>query len=113
MTFARPGADVELLLQQTRGGRPGEVAGGAAGRAGRPSSGTAAAAQEFEAMFLAQMLQPIFKGIETDAMFGGGPGEDAYKGLLVQEYGKAIARSGGVGIADAVQAEILKLQETG
>jgi len=32
--------------------------------------------------------------------------------MMVQEYGKAIARSGGVGIADAVQREILRLQES-
>ena len=31
--------------------------------------------------------------------------------MMVQEYGKAIARSGGIGIADSVQREILKMQE--
>jgi len=31
--------------------------------------------------------------------------------MLFQEYGAVIARSGGVGIGDLVQREILKLQE--
>ena len=69
------------------------------------------AAEEFEAVFLSQMLAPMFEGLETDELFGGGPGEDIYRSILVEEYGKAIARSGGVGIADAVQREILRLQE--
>ncbi len=69
-------------------------------------------AEEFEALFLAQMLAPIFEQLGTDPLFGGGPGEEVYRSMMVQEYGKAIARSGGVGIADAVQREILRLQES-
>ncbi len=69
------------------------------------------AAEEFEAVFISQMLAPMFEGLETDELFGGGPGEDIYRSILVEEYGKAIARSGGIGIADAVQREILRLQE--
>jgi Rod binding domain-containing protein len=70
-----------------------------------------AAAEEFEAVFLAQMLSHMFSGIKTDKAFGGGPGEDAYRAMMVQEYGKAMSSSGGVGIADAVMREIIQLQE--
>jgi len=68
-------------------------------------------AQEFEAMFLSEMLSPVFESADTDGLFGGGEGEKIFRSLMVQEYGKAIAQSGGVGIADAVQREILKMQE--
>ena len=68
-------------------------------------------AEEFEAVFLSQMLEPMFKGIETDGMFGGGSSEKIYQSVMLQEYGKALARAGGVGIADAVEREILRLQE--
>jgi Rod binding domain-containing protein len=71
-----------------------------------------AAAEEFEAVFLAEMLSPIFDGLESGGLFGGGPGEGIYRSLMVREYAAAIARSDGIGIADAVQREILKLQET-
>ncbi|GAB4371099.1 MAG: rod-binding protein [Kiloniellaceae bacterium] len=68
-------------------------------------------AQEFEALFLSEMLSPVFESVDTDGLFGGGRGEEIYRSMMVQEYGKAIARAGGVGIADTVQREILKMQE--
>ena len=58
-----------------------------------------------------EMLAPVFKDMETEGLFGGGSGEEIYRSMMVQEYGKAIARAGGIGIADSVQAEILKMQE--
>jgi Rod binding domain-containing protein len=69
------------------------------------------AAVEFEAMFLSQMLGHMFEGIKTDGPFGGGHAERMYRSLLVDEYGKAVARTGGVGIADQVMTEILRHQE--
>ncbi len=71
------------------------------------------AAEDFEAVYLSQMLTPIFDGLETEGPFGGGSSEKIYRSLMVQEYGKSIAKSGGIGISDAVQREILKLQEVG
>ncbi len=71
------------------------------------------AAEEFEAFFLSQMLSHMFAGIEPDSKFGGGHGETVFRSLLVDEYGKAIAQSGGIGIADAVAREMIKLQEGG
>ena len=69
-------------------------------------------AREFEAMFVSAMLQPVFAGVKTgDGFFGGGHGEDAFNAMLVDEYGKSIAKRGGLGIADMVKREILKMQE--
>jgi Rod binding domain-containing protein len=70
-----------------------------------------AAAEDFEAFFLSQVFEQMFAGVEPDPMFGGGEGESVFRSLMLQEYGKAVARTGGIGIADAVQKEILKLQE--
>lgn len=69
------------------------------------------AAEAFEAFFLSQMVGHMFAGVESDPMFGGGPGEKVYRSMLFREYGAAIARSGGIGISDLVQKEILRLQE--
>lgn len=69
-----------------------------------------AAAEEYEALFLSQMMAPMFENLGGH-LFGGGPGEAVYRSMMVEQYGKSIARSGGIGIADAVEREILKLQE--
>lgn len=68
-------------------------------------------AEDFEAFFLAQMFEHMFSGVEPDAMFGGGEGEDVFRSMMFQEYGKAVAKQGGIGVSDLVQKEILKLQE--
>ena len=68
-------------------------------------------AEAFEAVFISQMMAPMFQGLETDELFGGGPGEDIYRSVLIEEYGKSIARAGGIGLSDAIQREILRLQE--
>jgi len=68
-------------------------------------------AQDFEAFFLGQMLQPMFADIKAEDPFGGGPGEDMWRSMQVDEYGKAITKSGGIGIGDALFREILKMQE--
>ena len=68
-------------------------------------------ATDFEAFFLSQMFQPLFSSIDPVSPFGGGPGEDIWRSMQVDEYGKAVAQAGGVGIADAVYREILRMQE--
>lgn len=68
-------------------------------------------AEELEGVFLSQVLQPMFANVSAEAPFGGGLAEDMWRSLQVEEYGKAMARSGGIGLADAVMREILKLQE--
>ncbi len=68
--------------------------------------------QDFEAQFLSQMLGHMFDGIKTNKLFGGGQGEDMYKSLMVEEYGKSIAKAGGIGVADqVVRSVMLQFQE--
>lgn len=68
-------------------------------------------AQEFEAFFISQMLQPMFQELNSEPPFGGGNAERIWRSMMVDEYGSMIARNGGVGIADAVMREMLKSQE--
>lgn len=68
-------------------------------------------AKEFEAMFVAEMVKPMFDGIESDGMFGGGKGEEIFRGMLTEEYGKLIAESGAVGMKDTIKLELIKMQE--
>ncbi len=69
------------------------------------------AAGEFEAVFISQMLAPMWAGVGADNYMGGGSAEDTYHSMLVNEYGKLMSKAGGLGIADAVKREMLKMQE--
>ena len=75
------------------------------------AAGVRKTAEDFEAFFLAQAMDSMFAGINSDKLFGAGSSENVYRSLLSQEYAKVAAKSGSVGIADAVQREILRLQE--
>jgi peptidoglycan hydrolase FlgJ len=70
--------------------------------------------EDFEAMFLSQMIGHMFSGIKADGMFGGGRAEEMFRSLLVDEYGKSIAKAGGIGVADqVVRSVMLQFQEVG
>ena len=69
-------------------------------------------ARAFEASFIAQMLRPMFEGISTEAPFGGGEAEATWRGFLIDEMGKQVARAGGIGLADHVMAQMIQMQET-
>jgi len=68
-------------------------------------------AEDFEAVFLSQMLRPMFDTVPTDGITGGGQAESVYRGLMVEEMGKSISKAGGIGIADSIYRELIKLQE--
>jgi flagellar protein FlgJ len=70
----------------------------------------AATAQSFEASFLSIMLQQMMQGVTVSEPFGGGSGEEMFKSFMTDAIAKDMAKAGGVGIADAVQREMLKLQ---
>jgi Rod binding domain-containing protein len=67
-------------------------------------------AQEFEAIFLAQVLGTMTQGLGGDDLLGDGQG-DAFREMLNEEVARLISRSGGIGVADAVLREMLKAQE--
>ncbi len=70
-----------------------------------------AAAEDFEAFFLSKMVETMFEGVSTEGMFGGGHAEKVYRSLLIDEYGKAMAKTGTVGISQEIMSSILKMQE--
>ncbi len=109
MGFDTPIVDLSQIANTARAARAQRMTG----QLQTPMAGEEVrrAAEEFEAVFIAQMMAPMFQGLETDELFGGGPGEDIYRSVLVEEYGKSIARAGGIGLSDAIQREILRLQE--
>ncbi len=81
-------------------------------QAGDPAAARRAA-KEFESFFVARMLDHMFDGVSTEAPFGGGNGERIWRSFMIEEYGGLIAKTGGLGIADAVERQLLRAQEGG
>lgn len=67
---------------------------------------------DFENMVISQMLKPMFEGLSTDGMFGGGEGEEAFRSVYLDALAGQVVKSGGVGISAQVQKQLLALQET-
>jgi peptidoglycan hydrolase FlgJ len=93
-------------------GMAGQIAG--AQRPQTPAEAKARkTAQDFESMFLEQTLERLFASGGADGPLGdNGTGGEVYRSMLVKEYAGNIAKSGGIGIADQVYSEILKMQES-
>ena len=69
-----------------------------------------AVAQDFESVFLNSMLQQMVPANGGDGPFGGGAGSAVWRSLLTEEYAKAFAKAGGIGIADHVYRSLIAAQ---
>lgn len=79
-------------------------------KAASTETATREVAEQFEGVLISQMLNDMFSGVKTDGMFGGGPGEEMFRSLMIDEYGKQIAAQGGLGLSASVTRELLKHQ---
>jgi Rod binding domain-containing protein len=100
--IAPPGAPLPLTREGPMPARPEQTSAA-------PDEVTRAA-REFEAMFLAEMMAPMFQGLDTEGLGGGGLGEQIFRPMLVERYAQAIAQAGGVGLADSIVRELTRLQ---
>ena len=67
-------------------------------------------AYDFEAVFASQVAKLMLESVEVNESFGGGHGEEVFRGIMAEELGKSIAEGGGFGLAPAVLDQVLKLQ---
>lgn len=71
-----------------------------------------AQAQELEGVFLNTLMKEMFSSLHTDSdAMGGGFGEDTWRGLQAEQMANAVAEAGGIGLADSIMGDLLKLQE--
>lgn len=75
----------------------------------QPSAAMRRAAQDFESVFLAEILRGMSQGLTGAGPLGAGK-DDPFGSMLQDEYAKVIARRGGIGIADAVLREMVRAQ---
>lgn len=69
-----------------------------------------AAAKDFEAMFISEMLGNMFESVGVDPMFGGGNAEETWRSMMVEEYGKQLASTGGIGLSADIKAKMIEMQ---
>lgn len=70
-----------------------------------------AAAQDFEAVFLTNMFENMFEGLDDDGPFGSGAGNGVWRSMLTEQYAKTISASGGIGITSQIERQLVGLQE--
>ena len=67
-------------------------------------------AEEFESVFLNEMLSPMCEGLSTDGLGGGGVGEEMFRPMLIDRYAQSLTHAGGIGIADQIMREFALMQ---
>ncbi|MFT8489419.1 rod-binding protein [Gluconobacter oxydans] len=73
---------------------------------------TLKSAQSFESMAINQMLQPMFATDDnSENMFSGGAGEKQFRPMLVEQIAKQMENNGGIGLTDAIDRQMLAMQE--
>lgn len=81
------------------------------GQAGDPLARMRAQAEELEGVFLNTLMKEMFSSIDTEGDFGGGFAEETWRGMQAEQISASIANAGGVGLADALVADLIAMQE--
>jgi flagellar protein FlgJ len=81
--------------------------------AGMSPTGLGALRQQataLEGSFLNTLMGEMFSSIKSDGLFGGGFGEETWRGMQAEQYANAIAQAGGIGLADQIVSNLLQVQ---
>ena len=69
-------------------------------------------AVELEGVFLNTLMKEMFSSINTDEdSFGGGFAEETWRGMQSEQFASALAEKGGIGLADQLMSDLLRMQE--
>jgi flagellar protein FlgJ len=98
LSIASPQGPVDLL-------DPRQIAGLRRAAADQSPAALKAVGQQFEAILLTQMLQQMHKPMFPGGMFDG-PESKSWNDMADQRMGEMLAKSGGIGIADALLRQI-------
>jgi flagellar protein FlgJ len=76
-----------------------------------PTAAMLAQAKQLEGVFLNTLTSQMFSSIKTDGAFGGGFGEQTWRGMQSEQMADNIAQSGGIGLADQIVKNLLDAQQ--
>ena len=69
------------------------------------------ACQDFEALFIKQMLDAMRKTVnKEDDMLNGGMSQDIFEGMLYDEYAKKMAETAQFGLSDMIYRQVSSKQ---
>jgi flagellar protein FlgJ len=69
-------------------------------------------ASDLEGVFLNTLMKEMFSSIKTDnSAMGGGFAEETWRGMQAEQMADAMAKAGGIGLADSIMGDILAIQE--
>ena len=69
-------------------------------------------ARDLEGVFLNTLMKEMFSSIDTsEESFGGGFAEETWRGMQAEQFASAVAEKGGIGLADNLMSDLLRLQE--
>jgi Rod binding domain-containing protein len=64
------------------------------------------ASQEFESLFIAQMMEAMRSAVPQSKFMGESSGQRTFRQMLDQEVSRGVARSGGFGIGEMLYREL-------
>ena len=68
---------------------------------------------ELEGVFLNTLMKEMFASVGSDEnVMGGGFADETWRGMQAEQFADSMARAGGIGLADAIVADLLALQES-
>lgn len=69
-------------------------------------------AEDFESIFLFQMLKQVRNAMHKEEFLNGGMAEEMFTGMLDEEYAQVMAKSKSTGIADVLYQQLSRIHGT-
>lgn len=79
-------------------------------RSGKDFEKTRETVQDFEAFFISQSFEQMYSTVPVNETFGGGNAEKIFRSMMIDEYGKMLAKSGGIGLTDQIMTQLIQQQ---
>ena len=69
-------------------------------------------AADFESVYVSDAFKAMFKDVSVDPLNGKSDNSnETWRDMLIDQYAKDFVKKGGIGIADGIAAQLIKIQE--
>ena len=71
-----------------------------------------AVAKDFESVYVSDAFKAMVKDVSVDPLTGtSNTSNEPWRDMLIDQYAKDFVKKGGIGIADGIAAQLIKIQE--